>query len=50
MPIKYGISFTLQGQWLTPLVINEFLETSNKYIDLLREVKKKITPKLKEMK
>ena len=49
MAIKYGVSFILHDKWLTPLVINEFLETSNKYIDILREMKKK-NPKQKEMK
>ena len=41
MAIKYGVSFILHDKWLTPLVINAFLETSNKYIDILREMKKK---------
>ena len=50
MTVKYGVSFALHDKWLTPLVINEFLETSNKDIDILREMKKKKTPKQKEMK
>ena len=41
MTVKYGVSFALHDKWLTPLVINEFLETSNKDIDILREMKKK---------
>ena len=45
MAIKYGVSFILHDKWLTPLVINAFLETSNKYIDILREMKKKKNPK-----
>ena len=44
MTVKYGVSFALNDKWLTPLVINEFLETSNKDIDILREMKKKKTP------
>ena len=40
MAIKYGISFALHGKWLTSLVINEFLVTSNKDIGIPREMKK----------
>ena len=50
MAIKYGVSFILHDKWLTPLVINAFLETSNKYIDILREMKKKKkNPKQKDL-
>ena len=41
MAIKYGISFALHDKWLTSLVISEFLETSNKDIDIPSEMKKK---------
>ena len=47
MAIKYGISFALHDKWLTSLVINEFLETSNKDIDIPREMKKKKKKKIK---
>lgn len=50
MTIKYRVSFALHDKCLTPLVINEFLETSNKDIDILREMKKKNPKKQKEMK
>ena len=40
MPIKY-ISFALHDIWLLSFVINEFLETSNKDIDIPMEIKKK---------
>ena len=43
MAIKHGISFALNDKWLTSLVINEFVETSNKDIDIPREMKKKTT-------
>ena len=38
MAIKYDTSFTLHDKWLTSLVINEFLETSNKHIDIPNEI------------
>jgi len=38
---KHGISF---GKWLTSLVINDLLETSNKNTNTLREMKKKLKP------
>ena len=50
MAVKYGISFALHDKWLTPLVINEFLESSNKDINILREMKKNKPKKQKEMK
>lgn len=39
--LKHGISFVLHDKWLTSLIINEFLETSNRDIDIPREMKKK---------
>ena len=47
MAIKYGISFALHDKWLTSLIINEFLETSNKDIDISREWKKNKQKKMK---
>ena len=41
MAIKYGISFALHDKQLTSLAINEFLETSNKGIDIPKEIEKK---------
>ena len=41
MAIKYGISLALHEKQLTSLAINEFLETSNKGIDILKEIEKK---------
>ena len=49
MPIKY-ISFALHDIWLLSFVINEFLETSNKDIDIPMEIKKKSQRKIKEHK
>ena len=49
MPIKY-ISFALHDKWLLSFIINEFLETSNKDIDIPMEIKKKIQRKIKEHK
>ena len=43
MAIKYGISFALHDKWLPSSVIIEFLETSNKDIDVPREMKKQKT-------
>ena len=47
MAIKYNIdiSFALHDRWLTSLVINEFLETSNKDINKPREIKTKTNQK-----
>ena len=41
MAIKYGISFALHDKWLASLLIIEFLEISNKDIDIPREMKEK---------
>ena len=41
IPIKHDISFALHDKWLTYFVINEFLETSNKDIDITKELFKK---------
>ena len=41
MAIKYGISFALYDIWLTSLVINECLETSNEDVDIPRGMGKK---------
>ena len=41
MAIKYGISFASHDKWLTSLIINAFLETSNKDTDTPREMKKR---------
>ena len=41
MAVKYGISFASHDEWLTSLVINEFLQTSDKDIDIPREMEKK---------
>ena len=41
MAIKYGISLASHDKWLTSLIINAFLETSNKKTDILRQIKKK---------
>ena len=38
MPIKHDISFALHDEWLMSFVINEFLETSNKDIDIPKEI------------
>ena len=40
MAIKYGISFAFHDKQLTSLIINEFLETSHKGIDILKEMEK----------
>lgn len=40
MAIKYGIPFALHDKQLTSLVIYEFLETTNKDIDILKEMEK----------
>lgn len=37
---KYGILFVMYDIWLIFLVINEFLEMSNKDIYILREMEK----------
>ena len=41
MAIRHGISFALHDKWLLSFIINEFLETSNKDIDIPMEIKKK---------
>ena len=41
MAIKYGISFAPHDECLTSLLINEFLETSRKDIEISRKMKKK---------
>ena len=41
MAIKYGISFASHDKWLTSLIINAFLETSNKNTDIPSQMKKK---------
>ena len=47
MAIKYGVSFALYDKWLASLVINEFLETSNKDTDIPREMKQTNKKKMK---
>lgn len=44
---KHGISFAIYGKWLTSLVTNDLLETSNKDTNILREIEKKKTHRAK---
>ena len=46
---KHGISFAMHGEWLTSLVINDLLETSNKDTDIPWEMKKKKTTEENEI-